>query len=233
MLGGFVKSNSNIENWHGADMHVHTPASNDYKGNKDEKEYYRILLSANRKFKQTEAISDAEFDKSIRVIAITDHNSVEGFRYLITKKDETLKLVELLESRNLQINEELKEEAAVYENICILMGVEIKVYPGVHIQIIFREDVTCEEVITFLEKGLNNSYAEVKGNPDAALKWRVDEAFDEVERVFGKKALIIAPHVDRTNGLLEVLKGSAQAKMDALRNPVLKYLNLNNVETRE
>jgi len=49
------------------DLHIHTPASSsDYKGPKDDGEYLRILRKAK--------------SQKLAVIAITDHNTIEGYK---------------------------------------------------------------------------------------------------------------------------------------------------------
>ena len=59
------------------DLHIHTPASRCYKGAKDDDEYLKILENAIR--------------QELKVIAITDHNTIEGYTKLQTIKDDLLK----------------------------------------------------------------------------------------------------------------------------------------------
>lgn len=56
-----------------ADFHIHTPSSKDYKGQNNEEEYLGILRQA--------------IVRDLKIIAITDHNSVEGYRHLIEIKE--------------------------------------------------------------------------------------------------------------------------------------------------
>lgn len=58
------------------DLHIHTPASICYKGKKDDEEYLRILRTAKK--------------KDLRVIAITDHNSILGYNSLLRLKTKLL-----------------------------------------------------------------------------------------------------------------------------------------------
>jgi len=54
------------------DLHIHTPASKCYKGNKDNSEFLNILRKAK--------------NEELKIIAITDHNSIQGYKKLIELK---------------------------------------------------------------------------------------------------------------------------------------------------
>ena len=69
-----------------ADLHIHTPASKCYKGNKTEDEYLQIITSATK--------------KGLDVIAITDHNSIEGYKTLIKYKEKILNDIDTQIQRN-------------------------------------------------------------------------------------------------------------------------------------
>ena len=56
-------------------LHVHTPASNCYKGDRDDAEYLAILPRRYR-------------EKDIRVVAITDHNTIRGYTKLMAIRDD-------------------------------------------------------------------------------------------------------------------------------------------------
>lgn len=66
----------------GADLHVHTPASKCYEGDKNDIEYIQII----RKF----------YSKGIRIIAITDHNTIKGYKELIRIKQSLINKLEVL-----------------------------------------------------------------------------------------------------------------------------------------
>ena len=48
------------------DLHIHTPASSCYKGTKDDDEYLKIVRTAK--------------EKGLKIVAITDHNSISGYK---------------------------------------------------------------------------------------------------------------------------------------------------------
>ncbi len=63
------KNNKGAKKWYAVDLHIHTPASSDYQ--EKNVEFLDIL-------KQADA-------KGVSVIAITDHNTVAGYRKLMRK----------------------------------------------------------------------------------------------------------------------------------------------------
>ena len=75
------------------DLHVHTPASKCYKGDKSEEGYWKILQNAVK--------------NGIRMIAITDHNTTEGYDKIIELKNKTLQEYEII--KKYDIPEEQKK----------------------------------------------------------------------------------------------------------------------------
>jgi predicted metal-dependent phosphoesterase TrpH len=55
------------------DLHVHTPASSCYKGPKKDEEYLRILRFAR--------------SNDIKILGISDHNSIDGYKRILNIKD--------------------------------------------------------------------------------------------------------------------------------------------------
>ena len=51
------------------DLHIHTPASKCYAGEKCDEQYIQILKSA--------------VEKQLGIIAITDHNTISGYTHLL------------------------------------------------------------------------------------------------------------------------------------------------------
>ena len=52
-----------------AELHIHTPASKCYKGGKELTEYIKIVERA--------------YELGLKIIAITDHNSIEGYKTIL------------------------------------------------------------------------------------------------------------------------------------------------------
>ena len=123
------------------DLHVHTPASDDYRGSKKDEEYIRILKSAKK----------SETD----MICITDHLSIKGYERLMYNKEEAKNVYKFLSNRNdaePKFLESIQEEIDLFSTIHILMGVEIKITPGIHFILVFSENVKPDEVENFLNQ---------------------------------------------------------------------------------
>lgn len=224
------------EGWYTIDLHVHTPASKDYKGKKDKGEFKDIIMKTKLGYRSTEKEKkdDIKDYTKIDLIAITDHNSVDGFKLITEIKKETSELIKKLKERdpNLEYIKELQKEEDLFNSVHILMGVEIKPDPGIHILVIFHEEVKPEIVEAFLSDGLGREYENLKGNPEPMLRWNISQTFNEIQQRFGDKAFVIAPHIDSNCGLYESLKNLPQARMIALKHPILKAVSFNNPEVR-
>ena len=235
-----MKSHDSSEfDWVGTDLHVHTPASKDYSGGGDQAEYLRIIRGAN----EFEAASKSPAKdtskkpnrRSIGCIAFTDHNSVEGFRTYRQLLEETEKLSKAISSRdpsNLLVTQ-LQTDVEVLKSLRVLMGVEVKADPGIHVLVIFAESVTPEEVISFLEDAYDSRYEEFRGDPAPAMRWTLKQTLDRIQEIFAERAFVIFPHVDSSGGVYEDLKEFQQARISALTHPVVKALSFNRLETRE
>ncbi len=100
-----------------AELHVHTPASKCYKGDKDLTEYMKILERA--------------YELGLNIIAITDHNSIEGYKIIMQQRNSILNEIQVLE--NIQDSNEakvrlktLEKQAKVFNEILILPGLSLK-----------------------------------------------------------------------------------------------------------
>lgn len=220
------------EGWHAIDLHVHTPASKDYRGKKDDEEYKSILKQA---VDYTTDDKEPDNGTKLKLIAITDHNTVDGFKSILRVKQETSNLIKMLSNRNPghEIIKELREEESLFNNIHVLMGIEIKTYPGVHILAVFHESVLPEEVEAFLSEGLEGNFGVLKGDPEPMLKWNIPQTFNELEKYFQHKCFIIAPHVDSNYGLYEALKNLPPARVEAFKHHMLKGISFNSIENRD
>lgn len=220
------------DGWHYVDIHVHTPASDDYQGPKSKDEFSNILdkalsISSNSK-------TDISVSNKLSLIAITDHNSVEGYKTIMAQRAENVDLLHRLKRRNSSsdIIKELQDEEDKYSRIHILMGVEISPDPGIHLLVIFKEDVKPEDVETFLTEGIGSPYESFRGDPTPCLRWNISQAMDQIEQRFGDKAIVVAPHADSSKGLYESLKGLPHPRMAAFKHPKLVAVCFNNADNR-
>lgn len=158
-----------------ADLHVHTPASKDYKERRypddpgDDARYLDILRRSK--------------DLGLDVIAITDHNTVAGYR----------KVRELLRTREAQVR---------LQGVAVLFGVEITVEAGryVHLTAYFDHETPVEDVERLLVRiGIDR--------PGDRHDWAKAVKLDQLIQVIdGMGGLAIPAHVDSTAGILEEMK---------------------------
>jgi hypothetical protein len=225
--------------WVGTDLHVHTPASKDYKGSRSQTEYLSLIRSANefgspgRSEKKSGLKKDER--KPIGCIAFTDHNSVEGFRTYRQVLEETEKLSKGVRSRDPEniLVTQLEQDLDTLRSIRVLMGVEIKADPGIHALVIFAESVEPSEVVTFLESGYQAPYLEFQGEPAPGMRWTLKQTLDQIQEIFTDRAFVVFPHVDSSGGVYEDLKEFAPARISALTHPIVKALSFNRQETRD
>lgn len=158
------------------DLHIHTPASECYKMSCDDEveEYIKIL--------------DKVLENDIKIIAITDHNTFDGY----------FKLYNIIKS-----NTDFKRK---YKDILILPGVEISNF-GKHYLAIFEQikdseyDKIKEKLGMFLTKiGID---IDERGKPDSdAINVTPIQLLKEINEIGG---ISILAHADANKGLLEKL----------------------------
>jgi hypothetical protein len=219
--------------WVGVDLHVHTPASKDYRGETDEAEYSRIITRANGL--GTEGQREPQESKPISAVAFTDHNSVEGFRRFRRLHEDARNLYNALRSRDAgnPLLQRLSKEIESYESVRVLLGVELKAHPGIHVLLVFRESIEPEAVVHFLEAAYEKEYQSLAGDPGPTTVWTLEQTLDKVSSEFGPSVLVIFPHAESTGGVYEDLKAYPQLRMHALKHPVVSAISFNKIETRE
>jgi hypothetical protein len=185
----------NSEEFIGVDLHVHTPASFCYKGEKNDAEYLKILRLYS--------------DKNIKLIAITDHNTLKGyFKFLELKREinEKIKVLKPYATQYADLNTELEileSEYKLFEDVCILPGVEFEATPGIHLLFVFdpASDLSCVEQL-LIKAGYT---AEIQGRevPDILSDMDVIKSLNEAANL---GAIIIAAHADSNKGIYNDLK---------------------------
>lgn len=184
------------------DLHVHTPESKCYISNKldIDDEYISLLEKYN--------------EKDIKVMAITDHNTIEGYKKMMQIKkhaEEKIKLWSELEEIDIvkQKIELEQDKINLFNKILILPGVEFQANPGVHLLLIFNPDIDIKLIEDFIEK--NGYPREVQGmeNPEISSK----STLEIIQNARELGAITIAAHVDSDKGALTVLpKGMSRAQ---------------------
>lgn len=192
-----------LENLIAVDLHVHTPASNCYclDDGYDIDEAYIKLLRTYR-------------DKEIKVIGITDHNTVNGYNKLIEMKKNSINKINIWSELSdvdeviTKINKE-KEKIELFNYFTILPGVEFEAYPGIHLLLIFNPDIDIRIVEEFIS---DNGYPkEVQGNEMVDVS--TVSAIEIVRKAYELGAITIAAHVESDKGGLKNLpSGLAKAQ---------------------
>jgi hypothetical protein len=224
--------------WVGVDLHVHTPASKDYRGSKEDSEYLNAIRKANEfgaagnddRTKKKNVVSR----NPIGCVAFTDHNSVEGFRKYRQLQEEIERLAKGIRGRDPEnsLVSELEKDLETLRSVRVLMGVEMKADPGIHMLLIFAESVEPAQVVKFLETAYHSSYADFSGDPTPTTRWTLKESLDKIHEEFADAAFVVFPHVDSSGGVYEDLKDFQQTRIAALTHPVVRSLSFNRQETR-
>lgn len=185
------------------DLHVHTPASKCYclDDGYDTEEGYIKLLKTYR-------------EKEIKVIAITDHNTIEGYRNITNIIEKARSRVAVWTELNEidEVKERIekeKEKIELFSYFTILPGVEFEAYPGIHLLFIFNPDMDITMIEEFI---IDNGYPkETQGNEEVEVS--TVSAIDIVKKAYELGAITIAAHVDSDKGALKNLpKGLSRAQ---------------------
>lgn len=210
------------ENFFPVDLHVHTPASHKcYKGPKTEEEYIEILKRY--------------VEKGIKVIAITDHNTLQGYKKLISIKEKITNKLQVLSEYSgkndfLQTEiENLQQVIKIFNGILILPGVEFEAYPGIHMLFIFDPSTNLEKIDEFLIQAGYSSDRQGHELPEECwCNLGIPEALEKVSNLGG---LCIAAHADSDKGLYEILDGNYRAQAFTSDNLIaIQYSNPKNLE---
>ncbi|SDY94834.1 hypothetical protein SAMN05660462_01327 [Proteiniborus ethanoligenes] len=187
----------------GVDLHVHTPESNCYKGKKCEEEFIKIL--------------ETYHTKKVRVIAITDHNTIDGYRRLLQIKEDKLNELKYLK-KHVDKAPELQEEInkieqilELFTDILILPGVEFEASPGIHLLFVFDPEIEIKNIERFLEDAGYTTDLQGKENIDRISRYDVLQALEKAELL---GAITIAAHSDSKKGIYNDLqKGTYRAQV--------------------
>ena len=202
------------------DLHIHTPASSCYKGEKSDDEYLRILRHAKA--------------QELKVISFTDHNSIEGYKTLLKLKErivsEKRSLSSITDSEQAKIRLQiLEKDLEIFGDILILPGIEFEVSNGIHLLVIFNDTVPVEQITKFLIDGgysPDNFGAEVTSN---LSKWDIFALF-EVSKKYD--CIVIDAHTDSNKGILNTIpQGTSRAH--CFRSPQLSAVCYKSEEQKE
>jgi hypothetical protein len=200
--------------WMRADLHIHTPASEDYA--EPHVSYLEILQEAER--------------RELEIIAFTDHNTVHGYERMLQEIDflQKLEQVQRLTPEEL---ERLDEFRRLLAKIIVLPGFEFTSHYGAHVLAVFAPDRPLSLIeATLMQLGIPPEMLK-QGACSIADTRHVTEAYEVINRAGG---LVIAPHVNGPNGVItETLRmgTSGQARVAATQHPALHALEFINFYT--
>jgi len=197
------------------DLHIHTPASKCYLEEDNDETYYNILKKA--------------VAEKIDIIAITDHNTIDGYKHFFTLKENLLserkallpyseKATDIAERIN-QIDQIL----LLYESVWIIAGVEITLNPGIHM-LVLADDSEVNDLSLLLDEV---GYSDEKRGADSDYLPNIDvKMFLENNRLRNK--IVIAPHVDSDKGIYNVLTGMYRAEI--FKNANIHAISCNGIK---
>ena len=193
--------------WHLIDLHLHTPASNDYQ---EPDVSFRDIL------RRSQA-------RGLEVVAFTDHNTVAGYR----RMQEEIEQLELLERLDRLTDEELNrlaEYRQLLEKILVLPGFEFTATLGFHILAIFSADKPVREIEhLLLNLNIPSDQLDV-GSSTVGATSDVLTAYRMIDEAGG---LVIAAHANSTNGVaLHGYGFGGQTKIAYTQDPHLHALEV-------
>lgn len=168
-------------NWYTIDLHLHTPASSDYQ-------------QAGITF--LDILHRAEA-RGMDAIAVTDHNTIAGYRR-IQEEVQQLELLEKLGRIEIEEVSRIQEYRRIFKKILILPGFEFTATFGFHILGIFSPEKPLREIEHLLldlnipPEKLDDGSATVGASSDVLTAYRlINEA----------GGLVIAAHANSNNGI--------------------------------
>jgi hypothetical protein len=200
--------------WVRADLHIHTPASEDYA--EPQRTYLEILQEADR--------------RGLELIAFTDHNTVNGYDQMQREIDFLQKL-EANGRLTPDEQERLEEFRRLLAKITVLPGFEFTSHYGAHVLGIFSPHQPLSLIeATLLQLGVPPEQLK-SGSTSIANTRYVTEAYELIARAGG---LVVAPHANGPSGVItETLRmgTSGQARVAATQSSSLHALEFINFYT--
>jgi hypothetical protein len=208
-----AKKNSHANQWYTIDLHLHTPASSDYQ--QPEVTFLDLLQKAEL--------------RGLDMIAITDHNTISGYR----RFQEEIQQLNLLNSLNRLLPEErqrLNEYIRLQNKILILPGFEFTATFGFHILCIFPPDKPVRDIEHLLlslnipSDQLDEGSQTVGASDDVLTAYRI---------VNEHGGLVIAAHANSSNGVaMRGFNFGGQTKIAFTQDPNLHALEVTDLETK-
>ncbi len=198
------------------DLHIHTPASPCYSGNRaDPQEYFGILRKA--------------VEEGIGVIAITDHNTIAGYKTILAMTQDLRRERKYLlpigdsiqaQSRLLEIEADLD----IINSLLILPGVEFQTSNSVHVLVVFNPKIDVSEIENFLTSA--GFDLESSGLHDSLSRWCVLDLLSATKQL---DCFCVDAHTDSDKGFYKFLPGKTRGQ--AFCNDQLKAVAFKSHDT--
>ncbi len=200
--------------WINADLHIHTPASADYRD--PSATYLDILYRAE--------------NRSLEIIAFTDHNTVNGYA---TMQREIEQLRYMRDSGRVKPDElnRLQEYERLLQKILVLPGFEFTATFGFHVLAIFPPTKSIREIDHIL-LSLNVPIDAIeKGNSEVGASSDVLRAYESIYQAGG---LVIAAHANSANGVaMRNVKFGGQTRIAYTQSEFLHALELTDLNASD
>lgn len=207
------KRRSSRSSWYRIDLHLHTPASNDYL--EPDISYLDILRKAEV--------------CGLDIIALTDHNTVAGIGTL-RKEVEELHLLERLGRITQDEQERLNEYRRLSEKILLLPGFELTAALGFHVLGVFPPETSVRELEHILldlrvpAERLDEGATAVGATVDVLTAYRI---------ISEAGGLVIAAHANSTHGVaMQDFNFGGQTKIAYTQDPNLHVMEVTDLESR-
>jgi len=199
--------------WRRVDLHVHTPASADYLD--PGVSYLGIVRQAE--------------SKGLDIIAVTDHNTVAGYRAM-TEEIRQLELLQKLGRLRHDEEQQLSEYRRLREKVLVLPGFEFTATLGFHILGIFSPDMDVRE-LEFILRQLNIPLDKIDaGSGEVGATTDVLTAYRFIDEAGG---IVIAAHADSTHGVaMRRLGFGGQTRIAYTQDPHLHALEVTDTESK-
>ncbi len=199
--------------WYTMDLHLHTPASSDYQ--QPNVSFLDILQTAEA--------------RGLNIVAITDHNTVAGYR----KMHEEIQQLEMLKQLKRLLPEEqsrLDEYHRLLKRVMVLPGFEFTATFGFHILAIFSPDKPLREIEHIL-LDLNIPADQLdEGSVTVGASADVLAAYQKINAADG---LAIAAHANSNNGVaMRGFRFGGQTKIAYTQDPNLHALEVTDLDRK-
>ena len=197
--------------WRRVDLHLHTPASADWQ--EPGVSYLQWLQKAE--------------SRGLDIVAITDHNTVEGIARL-RSEIEHLAWLEANDRLRPQERRDLDEYRRIGEKVLVLPGVEFTATFGFHILAIFSPETPLRTMELLLLRlnvpvdRLTDGSTEIGASTDVLTAYRA---------IHDAGGIVIAAHANTTHGVgMRGVSFGGQTKIAFTQDPYLDTLEVTDLE---